>query len=120
MPFYNTLLPLCPKETFVRDMIYPQTRDVTAMDVWMFLCMIFVAMAMFEYAMQLKLHFGGGSIKIGNIDAKQNKIKSEKICCRNDRYALVIFLVAYISTVSTYFYIYVKKVINKSRADLLT
>ena len=76
------------------------------MDLWMFLCMIFVVLAKFEYAVQLKFKFGRVT-QISNVGAKENKIKSEKRCQRVDRYALVTFLVAYLLTVGAYFYIYI-------------
>ena len=80
---------------------------MTAMDAWMFICMIFVGLAKFEYAVQLKIQFGRTS-KISNAGAKEAiKPKSEKRCQRIDRYALVTFLVAYILTVGAYFYIYI-------------
>ena len=34
---------------------------MTAMDIWMLICIIFVVMAKFEYALQLKIHFGRSS-----------------------------------------------------------
>ena len=73
------------------------------MDIWMFICMIFVALAKIEYAVQLKVKFGEAT-KIGNVDTKELKRKSEKRYQQIDRYALVTFLVAYIMTVGFYFY----------------
>ena len=76
------------------------------MDIWVFICMIVVVLAKFEYAVQLKIRFGRAS-QISNVGAKENTIKSEKRCQRIDRYALVTFLVAYMLTVGAYFYIYI-------------
>ena len=76
------------------------------MDIWVFICMIFVVLAKFEYAVQLKIRFGR-TAQVSDVDAKQNKIKSEKRCQRIDRYALVTFLGGYILTVGAYFYIYI-------------
>ena len=73
------------------------------MDIWMFICMIFVALAKIEYAVQLKVKFREAT-KIGNVDTKELKRKSEKRYQQIDRYALVTFLVAYIMTVGFYFY----------------
>ena len=79
---------------------------MTAMDTWMLVCMIFVVLAKFEYAVQLKIQFGRAT-KISNVGANENKIKSEKRCQRIDRYALVTFLGTYLLTVGAYFYIYI-------------
>ena len=35
-----------------------QTRYLTALDIWLLLCMLFVAMATFEYATLLGIKFG--------------------------------------------------------------
>ena len=82
-----------------------QTRYMTGMDVWMFTCMIFVAMAKFEYAIQLKIKFGTKDT-IGNVVAKGSKTKAAEKSRKIDRYALVVFFFAYILTVGTYFYFY--------------
>ena len=82
-----------------------QTREMTAMDTWMLICMIFVGLAKFEYAMQLKIQFGDSS-KIRDASAKENKIKPEKRCQRIDRYSFVTFLLAYMLIIGVYVYIY--------------
>ena len=82
-----------------------QTRKVTAMDIWMFICMIFVILAKLQYAVQLKIHFGTTS-HISNAGTKDTKKRWEKRGKMIDRYALVAFLVSYILTVWAYFYIY--------------
>ena len=70
---------------------------MTSMDVWMLVCMLFVASAQFEYAVQLKIRFG-----------KRNKIGSggqkEERCRKIDRHALFIFMGTYIVIVGAYFY----------------
>ena len=82
-----------------------QTRNLTAMDIWMFTCMIFVFLAKLEYAMQLKAQFGG-SYRNKKIGGNKNKIMLEKRCQKIDFYALITFTVAYTFTVGAYFYIY--------------
>ena len=76
------------------------------MDIWMFICMIFVFLAMLEYAMQLSTHFGKAN-KIGNKAANKNKIKLEERCHKVDRYAMILFFIVYMLTVATYSCIYI-------------
>ena len=57
---------------------------MTALDLWLLLCLLFVASAMFEYAVML----GSGFRK--------------QLQRRIDRCALATFLVAYVMTVSIY------------------
>ena len=70
----------------------------------MFICMIFVALAKFEYAVQLKIRFGK-LFQFSKADADENKNELEKRCQMIDHYALITFLGAYILTAGTYFYI---------------
>ena len=76
---------------------------MTAMDVWMFICMLFVAMAKFEYAMQLKIRFGTLN-QINSNNGEKSNAKTEEKCRRIDRYALRIFIAIYIITLGVYFY----------------
>ena len=69
----------------------------------MLLCMIFVAAAQFEYAVQLKIRFGNIRKIAANV-GKEDKTRAEEKGRKIDRYALKIFLVAYILTVGAYFY----------------
>ena len=83
-----------------------QTNKMTAMDIWMFICIIFVGLAKFEYAVLIKIHFGGAAL-VGIASANQNELlKSKRWSHRIDFYALLLFLTAYILTVGAYFYIY--------------
>ena len=68
------------------------------MDIWMFICKIFVGLAIFEYAVQLKIRFGAIS-KINTDGDKDKKTKTEEKCRKIDRHALRIFLGLYILTV---------------------
>ena len=67
--------------------------------------MLFVALAKFEYAVQLKIQFGTAG-KIGIDNVKGDQTKAWKKCRQIDRYALILLFPAYILTVGTYFYIY--------------
>ena len=72
------------------------------MDIWMFICMIFVGLAKFEYAMQLKIRFGAIS-KINVDEDKKRKNTAEEKCRKIDNYALRIFLGLYVLTVGLYY-----------------
>ena len=76
---------------------------MTSLDVWMLICMMFVAAAQFEYAVQLKVRFGNMS-KIGSDVSQEGETRSERKCRKVDNYALKVFLLAYILTVGAYFY----------------
>ena len=73
------------------------------MDIWMFICMIFVGLVKLEYAIQLKIRFGAIS-KINTDDDKNKKTKSEEKCRKIDQHALRIFLGLYLLTVALYFF----------------
>ena len=72
------------------------------MDIWMFICMIFVGLAKFEFAMQLKIRFGAIS-KIHAEDDAERNTKAEEKCQKIDSFALKIFLVLYVLTVGFYY-----------------
>ena len=76
---------------------------MTSLDIWMLICMIFVAAAQFEYAVQLKIRFGNMT-KTGTNVGKGGNTRAEEKCRKVDSYALKIFLVAYIIIVGGYFY----------------
>ena len=73
---------------------------MTAMDIWMFICMIFVALTKFEYAMQLKIRYGTVS-KVSTPGDKESQSRTGR---KIDHFALRIFFVVYIMTVGGYFY----------------
>ena len=75
---------------------------MTALDIWLLMCMIFVALATFEYAILLKTKFGKQNGKNGQKEADMRKIDEQ--CRKMDHYALIVFLVAYGITVFTYVY----------------
>ena len=72
------------------------------MDIWLLLSMIFVALAIFEYAVMLAIRFGkGGKINAGQGGGKDK----DKLCCKVDRISLKMFLGTYILMVVIYFYV---------------
>ena len=80
-----------------------QTRDMTAMDIWLLTCMLFVALATFEYAILLAMRFGTHS-KIKPNEKMNNEIKITRKCLKIDRISLKVFLLTYLLAVGTYFY----------------
>ena len=76
---------------------------MTALDAWFLICMLFVAMAMFEYAILLSIKFG----KQNRISAEKSpgEEKKEQETCRIiDLYALRAFIGAHALTICTYFF----------------
>ena len=72
------------------------------MDIWLLLSMMFVALAVFEYAILLGIRFGNGKkiqIKRG---AKENK-EMALLCKCADRVSLRMFMGIYILIVGSYF-----------------
>ena len=79
-----------------------QTSDFVALDIWMLQCIVFVASALFEYAVLVTIRFG-----------KQNKVNDSMIglhdeteavgrCRKIDRYALRVFIVLYTIVICCY------------------
>ena len=79
---------------------------MTALDIWLLLSMIFVALATFEYAVLLAIKFG--KQRVGSKKDVVGKNRDEK-CRQIDGYALRVFIVAYGVSVLTYFYAVVSK-----------
>ena len=77
---------------------------MTAMDIWMFICMIFVALAKFEYAVQLKIRFGTINKISSDVGGNETDTGTEEKCRKIDHYALRILFFVYIMTVASYFY----------------
>ena len=79
-----------------------QTRNITAVEIWLLLCMMFVASAIFEYAVLISIRFD----KRKQIDsesvatATRNKVET---CNKVDRISLLMFVGIYILTVGAYF-----------------
>ena len=77
-----------------------QTREITAMDVWLLICMTFVTLAAFEYAMLLTIFFDKGQSMNIELDDTDKKAQT---CYKVDRISLKVFIIAYALTVCAYF-----------------
>ena len=73
------------------------------MDTWLLLCMIFVALALFEYAFQLALRYQGKA-RGKKEDIEEREKASKQRCLAIDRWALRIFTGLYILVIGSYFY----------------
>ena len=76
------------------------------MDIWLLLSMMFVASAIFEYAVLLAINFG----KNGKISGENNAQKNEEQkCCKVDRISLKMFIGTYIFAAVTYFFVFINR-----------
>lgn len=73
------------------------------MDAWLLLCMIFVALALFEYAVQLAIRYRGMREKSKKAVEDLEK-ESKEMCRKIDRWALRIFVGLDVLVIVTYFY----------------
>ena len=71
------------------------------MDIWLLVSMMFVASAIFEYAVLLAIRFGRSRKINGEKGISGNE---ERNCNKVDRMALKIFLGTYILAVAIYFF----------------
>ena len=78
-----------------------QTHFVTALDIWLLLCNMFVATATFEYAMLLLIRYG----KRLKLDVGKMVKKHDAIVEKVDHYALRAFMGIYVLIDGIYFYI---------------
>ena len=69
------------------------------MDVWLLMCMLFVALATFEYAILLAMRFGNHLIS-----ASEKSKDAFRRCVKIDRLSLKIFFLAYLISIGAYFY----------------
>ena len=73
------------------------------LDIWLLLCIIFVALALFEYGILLALRFGKQHTKIlDNMIGNYSEPNAVAKCRKIDRYALKIFMTAHVMIVCTY------------------
>ena len=73
------------------------------MDTWLLICMIFVALALFEYAFQLAIRYR--EMTRGNKkDIEEHEKASKQRCLKIDRWALRIFAGLYILVIGAYLY----------------
>ena len=71
------------------------------MDIWLLKCMMFVALATFEYAILLGVRFDKGrNMSSMGCEAENNE---KKKCNRVDRICLEVFMATYILVVVAYF-----------------
>ena len=82
--------------------IHLQTQFVTALDIWILLCMLFVATATFEYAMLLIIRYRKPMDKGKTGDMYD---MMEETIRKVDRCALRAFVAIYVLTDSVYFFI---------------
>ena len=79
------------------------TRVTTAMDIWLLLCMVYVTLATFQYALLIAIRFNKGR-KIREVDrmwdATNDKVEK---CNKIDRVSLILFVGSYLVTVVMYF-----------------
>lgn len=70
------------------SVINPKSEGLTAMDLWLLICMVFVAFALFEYAILLKIRF-----KKAEMSKQEGMLKCQ---CQNvDSKASVLFPIAF-------------------------
>ena len=74
------------------------------MDIWLLLCMLFVALAIFEYAVMLAIRFGK---RKKNLIEKGDQENREELCNKVDGISLWVFMGFYVLAVGSYFYIMV-------------
>ena len=77
---------------------------MTAMDVWLILCMYCVGMATFEYGFLLAIRFGGKN-EVGQDKKDNHKKSTEERCNRIDHYALGVFMTVFALKIGTYSYV---------------
>lgn len=70
------------------------------MNVWLLVCMMFVASVTFEYAILLAIRFGKGN----KITAKGGAENKGGKCSKVDKISLRMFVGIYVLTVGAYFY----------------
>ena len=76
---------------------------MTAMDVWLLMCMLFVALATFEYAILLAMRFGS-HFRINTSEKSKDEFMISRRCVKIDRLSLKIFFLAYCISLGTYLY----------------
>ena len=75
---------------------------MTAMDIWLLICLLFVALVTLEYAILLAVRFGNGRRINKKRNAKENKGNE---CNKMDRISLRLFMGIYVLTVGSYYYV---------------
>ena len=70
------------------------------MDIWLLICMTFVTLAAFEYAVLLAILFDKGRDNNIELDGTDKKAQT---CYKVDRISLKVFIAAFALTVCAYF-----------------
>ena len=97
---------LCEKHDILLNYVTSfQTRDLTAMDYWFLLCIGFVALALFEFALLLRIRFGKSSKVNGNQKEDNFEKIAEAKCYKIDRHAMRVFIAVHGVLVSIYFFV---------------
>ena len=74
------------------------------MDIWLLLCMLFVTLATFEYALLIAIRFNKGRKIVDRMwDATESKVEK---CNKIDRVSLTVFGGSFLVTVVIYFTFY--------------
>ena len=73
------------------------------MDVWLLLCKLFVALALFEYSVLLAIRFGKQNKIAADMSGNKSHVLAEIKCHKIDRYALRSFLALFAFFMGTYF-----------------
>ena len=82
---------------------------MTAMDFWFLLCMMFVALAMFEYAVLLAIKYGKQNKKFVGKRQMVSDESADAKCHKIDFYALRVFFGVYALAAGTYFIVFLTK-----------
>ena len=102
-PVVRTVNLFSHASSYLKYAIPSQTSDLTMLDIWLLLCVIFVALALFEYAILLAIRFGKQNIKIHDNMTGNDELNAVAKCRKIDRHALRVFLALHAVTVCTYF-----------------
>ena len=75
------------------------------MDYWFLLCIGFVALALFEYAILLKIRYGKQSKVRSNVKGEKMEKIAEAKCSKIDGHAMRVFVAIHGVLVSIYFFV---------------
>ena len=75
---------------------------MTALDVWLLLCMLFVASALFEYAILLAIRYGKQNKVSAKIVGKEEDAAAIEKCRKIDLHALRVFIVLHVVKVCSF------------------
>ena len=87
----------------------PQAQGLTALDVWLVTCQVFVAGSLFEYAALLRMTFNGAkgtTIRDGATFSSKHNQKSHQSIHVVDKYAIICFLGLFLVFILCYNIVY--------------